>query len=69
MTLPANWETEFAKRVVAVKRVAVDSTVTDEHSLSELIEADRYVRTCDGAADSTKTPFRLNILKPPGAVT
>lgn len=55
-------------RLTQSKRTSVDGLTTENHSLSEIIEAIKFADACDVVADPSKTPFRINVFRSPGGV-
>jgi len=51
---------------VSARQVQVDGMMVTERTVSELIEADRYLKSRD-AVSSTHRGLRFNKLSPPGA--
>lgn len=51
----------------APKRTSVDDQMVEEHSIKDLIEADRYLAE-KTAATRSSLPIRFQRLNPPGAV-
>lgn len=67
MTQPTTPQEAIESAALAPKRVAVDGQVVEEHSIKDLIEADRYLaRKTSQAAAPVGFGIRVQRMVPPG---
>ena len=57
---------EITQRAAEPKKVRVDDTSAEQHSLKDQIEAEQYASKREAAA-RTGLPLRMALFRPPGA--